>query len=244
MNTISSYLEALLVSWASVSTCVFLSINCGDSCLPISSTEALSVHTAQVTTISTHWCYLMEIDFAIRHLQSKSWTWTEICNWKQQTSFVVWYISHIVTFLSIIWLPPTSSRHSNWNHVSQLRAKRSYKQVQYILNLLTSSKLKLTSSILHPNTSTQLHTFSLYTLMFISSNFICGMVNEHSTIDLPLSVHLVHQVQCHHHGKWLANAIDNYCYMGIVKISQCWLLDYLTTARKTIFIFLTTVKPD
>ena len=32
------YLKALLVSWASVSTCVFLSINCGDSCLPISST--------------------------------------------------------------------------------------------------------------------------------------------------------------------------------------------------------------
>jgi len=29
------------------------------------------VHTAQVTKISTHWCYLMEIDFAIRHLQSK-----------------------------------------------------------------------------------------------------------------------------------------------------------------------------
>jgi len=32
----SRYLEALLVSWASVSTCVFLSITCGDSCLPIS----------------------------------------------------------------------------------------------------------------------------------------------------------------------------------------------------------------
>jgi len=32
------HLEALLVSWASVSTCVFLSINCSDSCLPISST--------------------------------------------------------------------------------------------------------------------------------------------------------------------------------------------------------------
>jgi len=30
------------------------------------------VHTAQVTKISTHWCYLLEIDFAIRHLQSKS----------------------------------------------------------------------------------------------------------------------------------------------------------------------------
>jgi len=26
---------------------------------------------AQATKISTHWCYLMEIDFAIRHLRSK-----------------------------------------------------------------------------------------------------------------------------------------------------------------------------
>jgi len=36
-SKLSEYLEALLVSWASVSTYVFLSINCGDSCLPISS---------------------------------------------------------------------------------------------------------------------------------------------------------------------------------------------------------------
>jgi len=33
--------------------------------------KTLSVHAAQVKKISTHWCYLMEIDFAIRHLQSK-----------------------------------------------------------------------------------------------------------------------------------------------------------------------------
>ena len=40
------YLEPLLVSWASVSTCPFLSINSGDPCLPISSTQVglLPVH--------------------------------------------------------------------------------------------------------------------------------------------------------------------------------------------------------
>jgi len=31
----------------------------------------LSTARAQVTEISTHRCYLMEIDFAIRHLHSK-----------------------------------------------------------------------------------------------------------------------------------------------------------------------------
>jgi len=30
------------------------------------------VHTAPVTKISTHWCYWMEINVALRHLQSNS----------------------------------------------------------------------------------------------------------------------------------------------------------------------------
>jgi len=42
-NICEMYLEALLVSWASVSTCVFLSINCGDSCLPISSVSLANI---------------------------------------------------------------------------------------------------------------------------------------------------------------------------------------------------------
>ena len=49
------------------------------------------MHTAPVTKISTHWCYLMEIDFAIRHLQSKSedavslkMPWTEDAVWRNR----------------------------------------------------------------------------------------------------------------------------------------------------------------
>ena len=35
--------------------------------------KALSVHTAPVTKISTHWCYLLEIDFAIRQIDFAIW---------------------------------------------------------------------------------------------------------------------------------------------------------------------------